>query len=130
MATQKSTQTTTQTTTEVPHGLCPLTISELPDGARALLVSIDSETGQFTAHPLVMGESVLNIKRDLLKHLNEYPHTVEWMEVLRDYCDGRLSARKVARERGAFVTPNPRTEWDMHNIVAARGVSMSKGGAA
>lgn len=118
MATQKF----TQTTTEAPHGLRPVTISELPDGARALLVSIDSETQQFTARPIVIGESVLNIKRDLLKHLNEYPHTTEWLEVLRDYCSARLEAEARARAAGRFVTPSTRTNWDMAAIVAARGV--------
>ncbi|OAK55019.1 hypothetical protein A3K87_04260 [Variovorax paradoxus] len=117
-----ATQQFTQTTTEAPHGLLPVTISELPDGARALLVSIDSETHQFTAQPIVMGDSVLNIKRDLLKHLNEYPHTTEWLEVLRDYCSARLGAEAKARASGRFVTPSTRMDWDMTSILFARGM--------
>jgi hypothetical protein len=102
----------------------PITITALPHGARALMVSINDETGQFKVRPIAqMGESVLNIQRDLLTHLNEYPYSIEWLEVLRDYCDGRLSARKAARERGAFITPNPLTDWDMTSIIAAREVN-------
>jgi hypothetical protein len=112
----------TQTTTEAPHGLRPVTISELPDCARALIVSIDSETHQFTARALVMGESVLNIRRDLLKHLNEYPHSTEWLEVLRDYCTARLEAEAKARAAGRFVTPSTRMDWDMTSILFARGM--------
>ncbi|WP_422085428.1 hypothetical protein [Variovorax sp.] len=101
----------------------PLTITGLPEGARALLIGIDDERGQFCIRPIAAGESVLNIKRDLLKHLNEYPHTIEWLEVLRDYCDSRLMARTEARSRGAFITPKPRMDWDMTSIIAAREVN-------
>ncbi|KPU89924.1 hypothetical protein APR50_18605 [Variovorax paradoxus] len=99
----------------------PLTLTCLPEGARALLVSIDDETGQFKVRTIAeKGDSVLNIERDLLKHLNEYPHSTEWLEVLRDYCDGRLAARAEARRTGSFVTPKPMANWDMKAIVAAR----------
>lgn len=101
----------------------PLTITGLPEGARALLVGVDDETGQLCARPIADGHSVLNIKRDLLKHLNECPHTTEWLEVLRDYCDGRLKARVDAKARGSFVTPKPLMDWDMTSIIAAREVS-------
>lgn len=120
MATQKSTQTTTEAGQDMP---LPLTITSLPEGARALLVGIDDETGQFRARPIADGDSVLNIKRDLLKHLNEYPHTTEWLEVLRDYCDGRLKARAEAKARGSFITPRPLMAWDMTSIIAAREVN-------
>ena len=101
----------------------PLTITGLPDGARALLVSIDDETGYFSIRPVAVGESVLNIERDLFKHLNERPHTTEWLEVLRDYCVGRLMARAEAGTRGAFITPKPLMNWDMTSIIAAREAS-------
>ncbi|MNX96133.1 hypothetical protein D3C86_1284350 [compost metagenome] len=121
MATQKSTQTTTVAGRNMP---LPLTITSLPAGARALLVSIDDETGQLKTRPIAeQGESVLNIQRDLLKHLNECPHSTEWLEVLRDYCDARLSARKAACEGGSFITPSPRMDWDMTSIIAAREVN-------
>ncbi len=121
MATQKSTQTTTVAGRNTP---LPLTIISLPEGARALLVGIDDETGQFRTRPIAeRGESVLNIQRDLLKHLNEYPHTTEWLEVLRDYCDGRLKARAAAKACGSFITPKPLMDWDMTSIIAAREVN-------
>ncbi|MGJ7529193.1 hypothetical protein [Variovorax sp. GB1P17] len=100
-----------------------ITIRELPVGARALLVGIDSETGQLTARSLVTGESVLNIERDLLKHLNEYAHATAWLEVLRDYCSARPVAEARARAAGRFITPSPRMDWDMTSIIAAREVN-------
>jgi len=120
MATQKSTQTTTVAGRDMP---LPLTITSLPEGVRALLVGVDEETGQLCARPIADGDSVLNIKRDLLKHLNECPHTTEWLEVLRDYCDGRLKARADAKARGSFITPKPLMDWDMTSIIAAREVN-------
>ena len=98
-----------------------ITIDRLPEGARAVVVGLDDDTGQLTARPLVMGESVLNIQRDLLKHLNEKPLSTEWLEQLREYCDGRLAARAEARATGRIITPNPRANWDMTSIAALRG---------
>jgi len=102
----------------------PFTITALPEGARALLVGMDDETGQFKVQPIAeQGDSVLNIKRDLLKHLNELPLSNEWLEVLRNYCDGRLKARAEAGARGSFITPKPLMAWDMTSMITAREVN-------
>ena len=85
---------------------------EIPSDARALLVAPAGD-GSYQVRAVENGESLLNIKRDLLKHLNEYPHTDEWLTQLRDYCDGRLAAQGAAHEQGRVVVPNWEARWDL-----------------
>ncbi|MDP9895340.1 hypothetical protein J2W32_004438 [Variovorax boronicumulans] len=121
MPSSVSTATRPAPTVSARRAPLPITVDCLPEGARALVISIDDDTVQFVGRPLVMGESVLNIQRDLLRHLNEKPLSTEWLEQLRDYCDSRLAARAEARATGRIVTPNPRANWDMTSIAALRG---------
>ena len=85
---------------------------EIPSDARALLVA-PADDGTYQVRAVAQGESLLNIRRDLLKHLNEYPHTDEWLTQLRDYCDGRLAARQAAHEQGRIVVPNWEARWEL-----------------
>ena len=85
----------------------------IPRGSRAVLVSEGDQPGMFDVTPVERDKSVLNIERDLLKHLNEEPCSTEWLAMLRDYCDQRIAARGEARALGAFITPNPRFDWEM-----------------
>lgn len=71
---------------------------------RATLVRV-SKNGTEHYQPVAPDESVLNIERDLIKHLNEQPLTDEWLRQLRDYCDARLGTRAQARAAGSFVMP-------------------------
>lgn len=93
----------------------------IPDGARAVLVYRD-HTGELNFQPVARDESVLNIERDLLKHLNESPRSTEWLQVLRAYCDQRLAVREKAQATGCVVTPSPVFDWDMTRLAALRGV--------
>ena len=91
---------------------------EIPDDARGLLITRSYENdGTYRVTALASPESVLNIKRDLLKHLNEMlilPD--EWLMQLRDYCDNRLAARQVAREKGCVLIPNWQAQWEMVDL--------------
>lgn len=93
----------------------------IPPGVRAMLVHRDDDTGKLVAVPVANEASVLDIKRDLLKHLNEAPHTTEWLTTLRDYCDARLQARQSTQETGSVMTPSPRFDWDITRI-GSKGV--------
>lgn len=83
----------------------------VPEGARALLVA-PIEGGMFRVQAVEFGDSVLNIERDLFLHLNEYPHSTEFLTELRDYCAARLEARAQARQTGSVTMPGAgRNEW-------------------
>lgn len=62
------------------------------DAPRAVLVSLNRD-GQLALVPVSDAQSLVNIKDELIDHLNNYPHSDEWLVGLRDYCDGRLAAR-------------------------------------
>jgi hypothetical protein len=93
---------------------------DIPHSARCMLVYRD-DAGMLVSAPVEHGKSVLNIERDLLIHLNEKPYSTEWLQVLRDYCDSRIEARKAARAGGAIVTPSPSFNWDMTVIAGKAG---------
>ena len=95
---------------------------EIPPYARCVLFYRD-EAGQMASRPVEHGMSVLNIERDLLVHLNEKPYSTEWLQVLRDYCDSRIEARRVARAGGAIATPSPAFDWDMTVIAGKAGAA-------
>ena len=84
----------------------------IPFGCRAVLVSQGND-GSYQGQPVEMADSVLNIRRDLLKHLNEMPVSNEWLEQLRDYCDARLAARNEARRGNGVIVPNWQAQWTM-----------------
>lgn len=91
----------------------------IPANARAVLVSPDA-TSQLVGRPIAAGESVLNIERDLLKHLNEKPYSTPWLAMLRDYCDQRIAAREAASAGNYFTTPAARFDWEMHPLDPTR----------
>ena len=79
-----------------------LTMLSTPD-TRAVLVSKDDDQFKLTA--IAYGESVLDIPKDLLSHMDDYPHSNAFLETLRDYCIGRLAARKDAKAMGGISIP-------------------------
>jgi hypothetical protein len=69
----------------------------IAEGARAMLVyhpiiNLDGDEGPLLAKPVAHDQSVLNIERDLCKHLDTMQVTTEWLRMLRDYCDRKLTA--------------------------------------
>lgn len=90
----------------------------IPVGARAVLVFVDGVTGRLTTQAVDHEASVLNIERDLLKHLNDQPRSTEWLMVLRAYCDQRLAARAKAKATSSIITPSPAFDWDMTRLAA------------
>lgn len=84
----------------------------IPPGARAVFVT-DAGDGKFELRPVEHGKSLLNIRHELLDHLNSYPHTDEWLEDLRDYCSSRLAARAEAEQTGGFVVPRMHGRWEI-----------------
>jgi hypothetical protein len=83
-----------------------------PNAPRAVLVSLNRD-GQLELAPVGDGQSLVNIKDELIDHLNNYPHSDEWLTGLRDYCDNRLTARRKARETGGFSLPMKDGGWDV-----------------
>jgi hypothetical protein len=71
---------------------------------RAVLVSRNDD-GSERRQIVGQRDSVLDIKSDLIKHLNEQPVSDEWLADLRDYCDGRLKARSEARATRTIIFP-------------------------
>lgn len=84
----------------------------IPPGARAVLVT-DAGDGQFQLHPVEIGKSLLNVRTELLDHLNAYPHTDAWLEDLRDYCTSRLAARTEARSTNGMVIARRHGRWEI-----------------
>lgn len=66
----------------------------MPKDTRAYLVVKEGDTR--AVHPVGHGDSVLNVRTDLLKHLNEAPTTTEQAKELRDWCNDLLQRRGVA----------------------------------
>ncbi len=83
---------------------------------RALMVSI-GRGGQLTHDAIEDGQSVLNIGTDLLDHLSSQPISNEFLIELRDYCSGRLAARKEAGATGGISIPKP-GGWNIAHIAA------------
>lgn len=83
-----------------------------PNAPRALLVYLGA--GGLLEHtPVNQGQSLVNIKEDLIDHLNSYPHSDEWLTALRDYCDGRLAARQQRRTSGGISLPTKDGSWNV-----------------
>lgn len=94
---------------------------QAPGGPRAILVSLGRD-GAVHTQPVASGQSVVNITDELIDHLSAYPHTTEWLEVLRDYCAGRLAARDEAKRTGGFVIPRAPGRWDIAHVQAFQPV--------
>lgn len=77
-----------------------------PHDAQNLLVR--RYGSEYLEVPLFQGMSALNLEKDLLKHLDEYPFTDEWLVELRDFVTAKLEARAMARKSGGFVVPIPK----------------------
>lgn len=77
---------------------------------RAVLVTRNHD-GSMRRTPVGREDSVLDVERDLLKHLGEMYVTDEWLVEVRNYCDGRLKARQDARERNVLIFPQAKS-WD------------------
>lgn len=77
----------------------------IPAGARAIIIG-----DRGVASPVMPGQAVLNIRKELISHLNEYPHTDEFLEELLSCVAARLEARRRARGREeGFTIPMGRT---------------------
>lgn len=76
---------------------------------RALLIS-RSGTG-FVIQEIRQGESILNIRVDLISHLNECPYTDDWLNNLRDSISQRLARRRLASQAGSLCIPS-RNGWE------------------
>jgi hypothetical protein len=63
-----------------------------------------------------MEQSLINLKRDLLHHLNDYPFSDAWLSQLRDYCDARLKARQEAKATGRVMYPSHEFKWEMIDV--------------
>lgn len=79
-----------------------------PAGARAVIVSPDDD-GSHIVRAIAYGQSLLNIKTELISHLNEQPIEDDWLMELRSYIDARLEARKAAHKVGGFAYPQDRS---------------------
>ena len=85
----------------------------VPKDARAILIWIN-EDGTQKIKSVDHESSVLNIKNDLLKHLNEHPYTDAWLTQIRDAINQRIEARKVAKIEGKIAVPSSDgSEWIM-----------------
>lgn len=98
-----------------------------PNAPRALLVTMGSNA-QLQSQPIVMGQSIVNIRTELQDHLDAYPFPTEWLENLRDYLDGRLAARSEAARTGGCVIPRGPGRWEIAHAAAFQ--SLTVGGSA
>lgn len=77
----------------------------IPAGARAVVIG-DSGVPM----PVGPDDSVLNLKEGLLSHLNDLPHSDEFLEEILSCVAARLEARRRARRRDeGFTIPIGRT---------------------
>lgn len=70
----------------------------VPDGYRALIVGPNHEGGYIT-QTVSNGDSVFDIRTELIKHLEELPLSDDWLLELRGWINRRLEFRERARER-------------------------------
>ncbi|OZI20526.1 hypothetical protein CAL26_23820 [Bordetella genomosp. 9] len=59
--------------------------------------------GNITTQPAEIGDSVLNIKRDLIPHITDQPMPTAWLTELRDYLTERIDARREAQVNGYLI---------------------------
>lgn len=70
----------------------------IPEGHRALIVAPNHEGG-YTTQTVSSGDSVLNIRTELIKHLEDMPLSDQWLLDLKGWIDRRLDFKEKARER-------------------------------
>ena len=70
---------------------------------RAMLISRCKDG--FVVQEVRQGESVLNISKDLVNHLNERPYPDEWLNRLKESIDQRMTRRRHAGHVGALSIP-------------------------
>ena len=92
------------------------------DAPRALLVTLNNN-GQLDYRPISQGQSVLNIKADLMNHINDYPHTDEWLTSIRDQIDERMAAGQIAKATGGVCIPRHGGGWNIAHINAFEPVT-------
>lgn len=85
-------------------------IDGLTGSTRALLVSRE-ECGRFRIDPVFYGESVLNIGRDLVSHLNEFPHPDAWLQELQTSICMRIARRQQSAIDGGLSIPR-NSSWE------------------
>lgn len=72
----------------------------VPEGHRALIVAPDYEGG-YTTKTVSNGDSVLNVRSELIGHLEELHLSDKWLSDLRAWIDRKLASREQMRERHA-----------------------------
>jgi hypothetical protein len=87
----------------------------IPSGARAILVA-EAQDGKFTTTPVNYGQSVVNLRTELLDHLTAQPYSDEMLLELRDYCDARLQARADAKACGGIAIQRAARTWEVTHI--------------
>lgn len=75
------------------------------NGARAVLLS-QNENGEIRADAVDKDYDVLNIERDLLAHMMDYPFSDAWLFSIRDAIDQRLACRQAAKASGSLAVPS------------------------
>jgi hypothetical protein len=88
-----------------------------PSAPRALLVSLDGEGG-LKYQPVTRGQSVVDLRTELIDHLNAAPFEAKLLEELRDYCDAKLAALAESRRTGGFVIPREPGRWEIAHVNA------------
>ncbi|WP_233863029.1 hypothetical protein [Paraburkholderia adhaesiva] len=97
-----------------------MTVREALDtagNARAVLAWINAD-GTIITQPVGDNESVLNIERDLISHLNSEPYSDAWLAKLLNYITVRLEGRRMASDAQSIAIPIG-CEWQ---IVSNRNV--------
>lgn len=89
----------------------------IPAGFRALIVSPTGDGGHRT-QTVAYGDSVLNVRTELKKHLSELPLSEEWLLDLRSYIDGKLTNLQKSRAQRAAMKRKGKAAIDSTLIAA------------
>lgn len=81
---------------------------DFPESARVMQVWINDD-GSVGSKPVAHDQAILNLERDLIKHLSCRPFTDEWLAELHSYIGARIEARRAAAQQGTFAIPMDRT---------------------
>lgn len=92
-------------------------------GIRAVML-VRGDGGSLELHPVARGKSVLDLRTELLDHLNAQPLEDEFIAELRDWAEGREAARAEARRTGGFVIPRARGQWQIAHVPAFAPVAV------
>lgn len=72
----------------------------VPEGHRALIVS-PTDDGGYTTKTVSNGDSVLNVRTELIGHLEDLHLSDKWLSDLKAWIDRKLVSREQVRERHA-----------------------------